>query len=173
MKDRSRLRLWIGRLAPWAIAVVTLVVLLRKYDPSQVLAEMRKGHAAAMFPFPFVLPFTIGSGAGFFAADVKDPAAIAAFTGDATKIYATRRATSGGGKTLSFFYGSSVNVPAGQLPTYMEGYSSSAWAAEIADAGDGKMSVSIRALDRASQKVEVPSWTFDGCKTVAAQPSQP
>jgi hypothetical protein len=108
---------------------------------------------------------TLGSGAGFFAADVKDPAAIAALLGG-DEIYATRLATSNSGATLSFFYSSSVNVPAGQLPRYVEGYYSSAPAAEAKDAGDGKMTVSIRALDRTKNTAETLSWTFDGCHAV-------
>jgi hypothetical protein len=56
--DRWRsLKTWGGRLAPWVIAIVVAVVLLRKYDPNEVLAQMKSGNTWGMLPIPFFLPF--------------------------------------------------------------------------------------------------------------------
>ncbi len=56
-KSDSPLRTWLGRLAPWLLAVLVLVALLRKYDPALVAAQMRAGSWAAMAPLAMSPPF--------------------------------------------------------------------------------------------------------------------
>src|SRR5207244_1582614 len=51
------LKVWAARLAPWLLALAVFVALLRKYDPAEVLAQMRSGSWGAMLPFPFAMPF--------------------------------------------------------------------------------------------------------------------
>jgi hypothetical protein len=51
------LKKWAGRLAPWILAVIIFVVLLRKYDPAEIALQMKNGSWGAMLPFPFVMPF--------------------------------------------------------------------------------------------------------------------
>ncbi|HEY8073386.1 MAG TPA: hypothetical protein VIF62_04740 [Labilithrix sp.] len=56
-QSASPLRTWLGRLAPWILAVLVLVALLHKYDPALVAAQMRAGSWAAMAPLAMVPPF--------------------------------------------------------------------------------------------------------------------
>jgi hypothetical protein len=51
------LKTWAGRLAPWLLALLVFAALLRKYDPAEVMAQMRNGSWGAMLPFPFAVPF--------------------------------------------------------------------------------------------------------------------
>jgi hypothetical protein len=57
MTGRQRARLWAARLAPWLLAAAVLAALFHKYEPAQVVAQMRAGAWGAMLPFPFAVPF--------------------------------------------------------------------------------------------------------------------
>ena len=39
------------------LANFVMIALLRKYDPAEVMAQMRNGSWGAMLPFPFAMPF--------------------------------------------------------------------------------------------------------------------
>lgn len=112
----------------------------------------------------------VGSGAGFFSADITDEAAIDQFlAGD--PILAAHVAVNGTApnRTLSVYFGSLNNTPAGQLPNYSEGFGA-AWHAQTRDAGNGTMAVDVKVYDRAQGKVVTRSATFASC---AKQPQNP
>ncbi|HJZ86107.1 MAG TPA: hypothetical protein VKN99_13100 [Polyangia bacterium] len=46
-----KLRRFVVRLAPYLLAALVIAVLLRKYRPSDIAAEVAKGHALPMIPF--------------------------------------------------------------------------------------------------------------------------
>lgn len=108
----------------------------------------------------------IGGGPGYFAADVTDQAAIdvlGAGVDGTTKINAARVGVAGTGSSRV------LSLPFGSRTTdgrYVDGYYGPAWRAEAKEAGPGKMSVTVKAYDRASKQVEELSWTFDGCAPV-------
>ena len=52
-------RTWSLRLAPYLVTGIVVVVLLRRYPASEIVAEMRGGHALAMLPFGLALPFVV------------------------------------------------------------------------------------------------------------------
>jgi hypothetical protein len=51
--------MWLRRLAPYVITVTVVAFLLHKYPLSDIVAEMRLGHAFRMMPFPAALPFVM------------------------------------------------------------------------------------------------------------------
>lgn len=57
MSARRTLVTWLRRLGPWLVAVAIIVVLSRRYDPAEVLAQMRAGDWRATLAYPMVLPF--------------------------------------------------------------------------------------------------------------------
>lgn len=107
----------------------------------------------------------LGSGAGFFVADVTDPAAVdvlGAGASGAAKINAARIGIAGTGATRV------LSLPFGERDAsgrYVDGGYGGAWRAEAKAIGGGKTTLTVKAYDRASKQVEPLSWTFAGCTT--------
>jgi hypothetical protein len=53
------LRTWLRRIGPYAVTAVVLTAILREYRVSDILEEMRAGHALRMLPLPALLPFLL------------------------------------------------------------------------------------------------------------------
>jgi hypothetical protein len=56
---RGGARLWLQRLAPYAVAASVVAWILHKYPLADVVTEMRAGHALRMLPLALVLPFVV------------------------------------------------------------------------------------------------------------------
>lgn len=48
-------RKWLVRLVPYALAATALAMIMRRYPPSKIAAEMARGHAPAMVPYALAL----------------------------------------------------------------------------------------------------------------------
>lgn len=103
-----------------------------------------------------------GSGAGFFAADIRDSAAIANLGAglDGSMIYAVPTARSAA--NMSFTYGSQTTIAGQALPGFSD-------YAGLTIAPDGTtMRVEISAYDRSLGKVRTLVQTFNGCASAPA-----
>ena len=108
----------------------------------------------------------IGWGAGYFAVDVHDAAAVAALGGglDGSQIYGAPVGLSGTApaQILSTIFSSSENVPGQTMPAYRDPGGARALP-------DGtSVHVAFDVYDRASGTVQTRSWTFDGCAPAPA-----
>jgi hypothetical protein len=54
MADGSRFRVWLSRLAPYAVAIVVIVFILRRYSLDAIREEMARGNSLPLFPIALV-----------------------------------------------------------------------------------------------------------------------
>jgi hypothetical protein len=52
-------RTWLRRVGPYAVTALVVAAILRQYRLSDIIEEMRAGHALRMLPLPLVLPFLL------------------------------------------------------------------------------------------------------------------
>ncbi len=107
-----------------------------------------------------------GWGAGYYAVDIHDQEAADLLTRgyDGSKIYALSLATSGERPTRIVSLAMSSGMPdAFGLPHYVAGAFAPSVHAELRPEAEGKMTVMVKAWDRATKKIEDVSVTFDGC----------
>jgi len=104
----------------------------------------------------------LGSGAGFFAADIRSPAAIADLATDPDgMIYGVPAALANGGQLLELTYGSQITVAGQTLP----GFSDSG-GLRMTPTGSA-ITIELDAYDRALGKVRTLSTTVTGCSAAA------
>lgn len=112
----------------------------------------------------------LGSGAGYLVADVADQAAVAALGAalDDARISAARVSASGpeGARVLSIGFSSIAATPAGELPRYVDGYYAYAPRAEARQTAPGEVTVTVKAYDRTTKRLEDLSYTFAGCNAL-------
>ncbi len=105
----------------------------------------------------------IGTGAGFFATDIRSPAAIADLAGDTSNtIYGIPLALANGGQLLEMSYGSQIPVAGQTLP----GFSDFGGLRMTPDGTD--MTIELDVYDRTLGKVRTLSTTVGGCVAAGA-----
>ena len=117
-----------------------------------------------LYPDVTCAGMTVGSGAGFFSADISDQATIDAFLAG-NPIHAAHMDLNGTGanRKLGIHFSSAANVPEGQFPNYVDGYYASHFRAQTRDAGNGSMAVDIEVFDRDQNKLVTRTATFGSC----------
>jgi hypothetical protein len=114
--------------------------------------------------------FRLGSGAGYFAADIDVPAAIANLGSglDNSLIYGAATGHSGSPANIfSIYFGSMRNVDDAALPTYVDqGYpmTDDTVRAIAFPVGTDSMGVKIKVYDRATKQRRDLEYTFTGCR---------
>ena len=128
------------------------------------LDPLPRGHTAAVIGATATCNgAAMGYGAGYYALNITDPAAIEEFTSP-TLIPASDGSLTGTGanRVLTFRFNGGGGTAPGELPNYHDGYDSN-WHTETRDAGPGAVAVSMKAYDRASRTVKTIRRVFDGC----------